>query len=198
MEEYLQKFQKGYWEYYLDLEEQLLATRRFVAFDEKNEKTFSMEYLKLYQAVCSEIDVVGKEMAFFANPNFQTKDTNIKKWGYEIQQKFPSLKDSLVIFNDLKTIQPFKDWEYEISISKQGRKNIKIKNDKKTIQWWKHYNDVKHKRVGLLEEENNFYLANQKNLVEAFSALYLLETVYIKELDPNGKDLESKLFKTKK
>lgn len=113
-------FLKSYWEYYLELEEQFLSTKRFIAFDKANQGAFSIEYLKLYQAVCSEIDVVGKEIAAFANPNFKIDEhTNIKKWGYEVQRKYPFLKDSCVIFNDSESIQPFKDWEYEVSISKK-------------------------------------------------------------------------------
>lgn len=202
MEEYLQKFQKSYWEYYLDLEDQLLSTRRFVAFDEKNKKTFSVEYLKLYQAVCSEIDVVGKEIASAVNPNFKIQKANIQKWGYEVQRQFPCLKDSIVEFNELELLQPFKNWEYEyytvIDKNDRASQRLRIKGGKETIKWWSNYNNVKHRRIGLIDGMNNFYLANQQHLIEAFSALYLLETVYIKELDPNGKDPESKLFKTKK
>lgn len=132
----LKIFLKSYWEYYLELEEQLLETKRFVAFDEKNNKSFSTEYLKLYQAVCSEIDVVGKEIAVFANPSFKTDDhTNIKKWGYEVQQIFPHLKDNCVKFNDSETLQPFEHWvyeRYEIT-DKNGKKQqrLRIKGSKK-------------------------------------------------------------------
>lgn len=196
MSKQLEQFLKSYWEYYLDLEEQLLETRRFVAFDEKNKKSFSVEYLKLYQAVCSEIDVVGKEIAVAANPKFKIdNNTNIKKWGFEVQQKFPWLKESFVTFNGVLTLHPFENWEYEISISKKGSRNLKIKDDKKAIQWWKNYNDVKHRRIGLIEGTDNFHLANQRNLIEAFSALFLLETTYIKEIDQNARYQESKLFK---
>ena len=59
----LQSFIKSYWEYFLELEEQLIETKRYVAFDKANAKTYSIEYLKLYQAVCSEIDVVAKEIS---------------------------------------------------------------------------------------------------------------------------------------
>lgn len=191
-------FLKSYWEYYLELEEQFLSTKRFIAFDKANQGAFSIEYLKLYQAVCSEIDVVGKEIAAFANPNFKIDEhTNIKKWGYEVQRKYPFLKDSCVIFNDSESIQPFKDWEYEVSISKKGCRNLKIKDDKKPIRWWKNYNVVKHRRIGLVEGTDNFHLANQKNLIDAFSALCLLEMFYIKELQQD-RDIEyqkSALFK---
>ena len=59
----LSQFIKSYWNYYLELEEQLIQTKRFVDFDISNYKTFSIEYLKLLQATCSEIDVVAKIIA---------------------------------------------------------------------------------------------------------------------------------------
>ena len=54
------RFEKIYWQYFLELEEQFLSTKRYVAFDKANFKTFSTEYLKLLVAVCGEIDTVGK------------------------------------------------------------------------------------------------------------------------------------------
>ena len=51
-------FVKSYWNYYLELEEQFISTKKFVEFDVSNSTTYSVEYLKLFQAVCSEIDVV--------------------------------------------------------------------------------------------------------------------------------------------
>lgn len=44
-------FKKSYWNYFLELEEQLISTKRFVTFDKNNFKSFSIEYLKLFQAV---------------------------------------------------------------------------------------------------------------------------------------------------
>ena len=51
-----QVFVRSYWNYYIELEDQLLATKRFVDFSDANFKTFSIEYLKLLQATRSEID----------------------------------------------------------------------------------------------------------------------------------------------
>ena len=39
------EFIKNYWLYYVELEKQVWATQRFVAFDTKNNATFSMEYI---------------------------------------------------------------------------------------------------------------------------------------------------------
>lgn len=197
----LKQFLKSYWEYFLELEEQFVETKRFVAFDSHNYDAYSIEYLKLYQAVCSEIDVVGKEIAVAVNPGFKIDNkTNVQKWGYELQQKFPQLKDIIVVFNDSEKCHPFKNWEYEqyTSIDKNGvlRTNLRIKGDKKAIQWWSSYNKIKHRRIGLVEGTKNFHLANQGNLVQAFSALFLLERLYIESFQHYTCEaiIESRLF----
>lgn len=189
----LHQFIKSYWNYFLELEYQLLETRRFVAFDNANAKTYSIEYLKLYQAVCSEIDVVGKEIAVAMNPSFKIDyNTNIKKWGYEVQQAFPIIKDIQVLFNGEYIIHPFANWEYEqnTTITKKGeqRTTLRIKGNKDTIIWWHNYNDIKHRRIGLVEGTKNFSLANQGNLIQAFAALFVLESLYITHCSVNNSD----------
>lgn len=196
------KFKRSYWDYYLELEKQFMETKRFVEFDKINSKAYSLEYLKLYQAVCSEIDVVGKEIAMTVHPNAQIDEkATIKKWGYEVQQKFPSLKDELVEFNNLFTVQPFKNWEYEkhVSVDKHGNKRtgLRIKEGRKTLAWWINYNAIKHRRIGLLAGERNYQLANQSNLILALAALFLLEFLYMQNVLEYDEQLSegSKLFK---
>ena len=51
------------------LEEQFLDTQRYVEFDYVNNgRAYSIEYLKPFKAVCSEIDVVGKVLAGVLEP----------------------------------------------------------------------------------------------------------------------------------
>lgn len=193
----LEMFLKSYWEYYLELEKQFSETKRFVEFDKANSRAYSIEYLKLYQAVCSEIDVVGKEIAVALNPQFKIdNNTNIKKWGYEIQKKFPTMKNIVVQFNGDEHVQPFKNWEYELTRHSNGRTGLKLKDDKKAILWWTNYNSIKHRRIGLVEGTKNFQLANQSNLILAFSALFILETLYINSFSKSNfmKKKESNLF----
>ena len=64
-----------YWKYYISLENQFLETGRYVELDYVNNgKTYSMEYLKLFQAVCSEIDVMGKTLAAVLNESWTCRD----------------------------------------------------------------------------------------------------------------------------
>ena len=88
-----ESFIKHYWQYYRELEDEIIATRRYVDFDQGNFSTFSVEYLKLYQAICSEIDVLGKAIAHEINPAFKADDkqNNILKWWLVLQDniKYP-------------------------------------------------------------------------------------------------------------
>lgn len=79
-------FVNNYWEYYRELEKEFLETQKYVEFCIDNNASFSVEYLKLFQAVCSEIDVVGKVFAKAVNAAFKPEDrkNNIYKWWYEI------------------------------------------------------------------------------------------------------------------
>ena len=42
----------------------VLVAKEYVSFDKTNFKTFSIEYLKLLEAVCSVIDVIGRVIAY--------------------------------------------------------------------------------------------------------------------------------------
>ena len=110
----VREFVKSFWSYYLELERQFLETKRYVEFSENNSKAYSVEYLKLYQAICSEIDTVGKEIAADVVSGFVVDtNTNIKRWGYNLQKVFGNIKDDAVIFYDTYTVKPFENWVYE-------------------------------------------------------------------------------------
>ena len=192
----MQQFIKSYWEYFLELEEQLLETKRYVDFDKANEKTYSIEYLKLYQAVCSEIDVVAKEIASTMNSNFKVDNgTNILKWGYEIQQDFPSIKNERIMFNDCTSLVPFENWEYEWATSKDNKRYLRLVAGCKNPQWWSNYNKVKHQRIGLVTGTKYFHLANQHNLILSYAALFLLETLFLNSQQTQITQIQhSKLF----
>jgi len=199
----LKTFVKSYWEYYLELEEQFSKTRKYVSFDIYNKKTYSVEYLKLFQAVCSEIDVVGKEIASNLDPSFVVdKNTNIKKWGYVLQNKLPSILSWEVVFNDEIGICPWENWLYEQSRSKTGALNYRLKDNCKTLSWWTAYNSVKHARTQLSDDgEINYTKANLENLIKSYAALCILELSYIDHLSgdigPDWDYAESKLFRSK-
>ena len=102
----IKDFTKNYWSYYLRLENEFLSTLKYVEFEKANYKTYSLEFLKMYLSVCSEIDVVGKCLASSVNPQFKIdKHTGLNKWWMEIQDKKingKTLNDVEVNFIDIE------------------------------------------------------------------------------------------------
>lgn len=114
-------FEKSYWNYFLELEDQFLATKRYVAFDAANFKAYSLEYLKLLEAVCSEIDIVGKEIAHQIDPGFKISDhsSNIQKWWFTIQDWYAeNAMEPVKILDELEFCpwEGYRIEEYEESI----------------------------------------------------------------------------------
>lgn len=195
-----QRIWHSYWDYYLQLEGELMATQRYVAFDSDNSGVFSLEYLKLYQAVCGEVDAVGKNMAALANPAFKatSRSNNIYKWWYEMQDAYRfygpredwstrnaittgvNLRDASVTPKFGMPLVPWKGFIAEKYKDKQNRVRYRAKG-KTTPPWWSAHNVVKHQRVLLSGGEDvlNFKKANLGNVVSAFAGLYVLESSWL-------------------
>lgn len=200
--ESFEQFIYGYWSYYRELEDDFLATRKYVSFDSSNYSTYSIEYLKLYQAVCSEIDVLGKSMAYAINPSFKPEDrkNNILKWWLEIQDSYhvsprqgityiegqPSdkLSKATCLFLGVAEIKPWKSFRTEQYIAKDSSTRVRAVNNS-VPSWWSSYNKVKHNRISLAIQKNekpNYSKANLGNLIYALGALYLLEKSYMESV----------------
>ena len=192
------EFINTYWNYFLELEEQLLTIKRYVAFDKINYKTYSIEFLKLYQATCSEIDVVAKYIAEYFDPSFKkAQHKNIQKWGYIVHNQFPAIETISIRFTNDDVFIPWKNWCYEITKNKHGKKIYKLCENKNTPKWWTAYNKVKHERAFINNDngKSNYTQANLSNLIYSLSALYVLETLFIDYLGINSKVYQkSKLF----
>lgn len=194
-----ERIRKNYWNYYRELEREFLETRKYVEVTKRNFSTYSLEYLKIFVATCSEIDVVGKAMAKFLYPTFDYKNSSISKWWYLIQDKYAlketynsehKTKEELRSFTlqeyscgdiDGLELRPWKNYHLDKSMSKKRKEIIKLSQGCKTPSWWKEYNSVKHERIKLLErnESSNFPKANLMNVLWALSALYVLEKAFM-------------------
>lgn len=194
-----QLFIKNYWQYYRELEDELLSTQKYVYFCEDNFNTYSIEYLKLYQAICSEIDVIGKAMAAHINPKFKPENTsnNIYKWWFEIQRSYTlsysydkhdkidfNLNNYSEDFLNIINITPWDNFEIEKYTDKNGY--IRFRSTNSTIpKWWSDYNKVKHNRTSIITDSPskiNYCKANLKNVCYALTALYTLEKAYMQKL----------------
>lgn len=192
-------FIKSYWNYYLDLEDQFISTKRFVEFDVSNFTTYSIEYLKLLQAVCSEIDVVAKILSEEYDISFKSeKYISIKKWGFYLQQAYPNIGKITVSFNMDYVLSPWKNWRYERYYDTKNRLQYRLVEGTKVPFWWTSYNKVKHERTSHYKYgKSNYILANQENIINAMAALFILETLYLcsKNEDVDVVYDKSKLFK---
>lgn len=181
------QFIKSYWDYYIELEEQFASTQKYVAFSEVNNKTFSVEYLKLIQAVCSEIDVVAKEIATFFKADFANEtNPNIQKWGFIIQHSLPNIVNAQVTFCDEIVIRPWENFGYDDYFDKNGVYRYKLAKGCETPTWWSDYNKIKHHRTSKNKNGyENFTLANLHNMIMCYGALYVLEMSFIEFLEEN-------------
>lgn len=170
-------FCRLHWSYYLVLEKDFLDTERYISFDlgdnylydsqtihnYGNSSTFSNEFVKQYQAICSEVDVILKTICkelgdITANSMPAYTDLVLKKWGALSEQK--------VRMNTIE-LQPFKNWKSSPSYS--------------APDWWTPYNRVKHERL------ENFKEANLKNVMNALAGLYTLESYLVKYIGDRDK-----------
>ena len=165
-----EEFCKCHWEYYLVLEKDFLKTEPYVSFElgdnylynsdsvenPENSLTFSNEYIKQYQAICSEIDVILKSICKELG---DVSSRDMLRYTNTILTNWNSIKMQKV---KMKTIefQPFLNWEKEPSYT--------------APDWWQPYNKVKHERL------LNYREANLKNVVNALAGLYVLENYLVK------------------
>lgn len=183
-----QEIERSYWEYYVALEQDMIQTRRFVDFGKDNFESYSLEYLKLYQAVCGEIDSFLKLLAKELNPEFVIKDSSIQKSWYEVQEWYHSVPIKTVSFCKEFDLEPWSGYEVTRHYDEKNR----LVYCGTAPQWWRSYTDIKHKRAHLGDEgKPNFVKANLKNLSNAYAALYILEKNALNELGDEKRKAET-------
>lgn len=194
------EFIDNYWTYYQDLELQVAKIRRYISFSRKNYRTFSIETLRLLQAICSEIDVFAKQVAIEYSDDGAISDYGtIKMWGPAVYFTFPNICSVRAkIVNSECVVWPWRNWRYvrTEATSENGTKKVQTKYSQNcgSPSWWNVYNTVKHKRAFVDGSgAHNFEKANLRNLLEALGALFILESLYSARFD-SFKQFESKLF----
>ena len=185
------EFCRLHWMYYLALERDFLGVERYISFDFGdnylydshevkdfgNSKTFSNEFIKQYQAICSEVDVILKGIC----KELEGVDADtMPKYTNVVLEHWSDLPEQKVKMYDIE-LQPFKNWASE------------SQSQYRSPDWWSSYNQVKHERLG------NFKKANLKNVANALAGLYILESYFVRFIG-NRDDVEdvpndvSKLF----
>ncbi len=134
------------------LEKRFLSTVDFVEIDEKNFSTFSNEYALLLQATGAELDCFFKEYCGFNTDSRKS----ITEYASFILTDYPDIISQVINIKDTKIqLQPFKNW----NTSKPAQ----------SLVWWEAFDKIKHDRYG------SYKKANQENVLNTLSALFLLE-----------------------
>ena len=165
------------WDYYLVLENQFIDTLKYVEPVDLNDNsqlnvyTFSKMYNQLLLTIGSEVDVILKQLC----KKVSDKDAeNIGDYMNIIKNyKNFSNQGCEYIYNN-KTIYPWIDF-----------------NNKKSPQWWRDYNNLKHNRLN----KRYFKLGNYNNVVNALAGLFVLCRILYREYFEKEPFNRSKIFK---
>lgn len=160
-------FCKFHWEYYLVLENDFLTTERYIAFDNNNFKCFSNEYIKQYQSICSEIDVILKSIC--KEINTASNAGKITEYTPVVLSQWSNIVNQTVDARGL-SLQPFKDWTVSPGFNSPF--------------WWTPYNNVKHNRLCYYQS------ANLENVINSLAGLYILELYLVKYIGDRDNDMD--------
>lgn len=181
-----QEFQQLYWKYYLNLENDFLATEKYVAIEASNKNAFSIEYMKILQMVCSEVDVVTKSFCKEIDASF--KEDKINHYCKKITTKYVDFpKDSVRFLLCNIDLKPWDGWTFVDKVTKDGKNIVTSQNP----SWWRNHNQIKHSRTSFDGGKQNYKKANQNNVINALAALFQVE-MYFYNLLADNENLERK------
>ena len=174
-------FEKKFWFFYMDIEEEFLDISKIIPIDSVNSETFSFKYMKLLMVICSEINLILTNFMDFKEFEYEKK--NIIWYEKFISTFFPNFKSSSVTcyksyHNYNEIITPFLDWD----------------NNNSPL-WWSINNKVKHNRDELDEEKGieKFKSANQLIVLNALAGLFILEMYFYNEIVKDNPDVSLKV-----
>lgn len=171
----MSKVYEEYFNYYLVLERDFFAMEPYLTIDKENFKAFSIQYNRIYQSICSEIDCLLRELC--KQIDMKSNPKNINNYCSIISSYFKSFANETVYFHQSEIeLQPWNDCEVN------------------TPTWWTFYNKVKHQRMDIDKESNKPYykFANLENVLNALAALYITEQYYIYSYDISKEILSTK------
>lgn len=165
------EFLQHYWCYYLVLEEKFKNTLNYVELNWQNAATFSNEYALLLQSIGAELDNFFKLYCGFASEDRK----NIKDYCTFVLNDYSDIVNRKVLIPERNMgFWPYQGWNAE--------------NPAQSLTFCK----IKHSRYA------NIQVANQKNVLYALGALYLLEMKYLSKIatsnEPDVPNKKSELF----
>ena len=160
------EFMESFWRYYQSLENDFEHTTRYVSLNEKNFNTFSIEYARLLQAICSEIEIVLKQICEIDDEKYYNIGDLAKKI-LGIDEKFLEHTIYLQKYSH-DHIKPFKDDTNEHGVP----------------FWWLAYDKIKHNRKLEMEE------SNLKCVLYALAGLYFCEDYLLAKIAKEMNDVD--------
>ena len=153
------EFRNLYWNYYLQLENDFFSYSPYCEIDTANDNAFSVKYLQLLLSVCGEIDSICKTFCKMLDENLNLDTAGIPEYIPILCTNYPTFAAETVqvLGYRYRELQPWKSiaWSH-------------------VPNWWQRYNAIKHHRDQRTNGLENYKYANQKNAIEALSALYIL------------------------
>ena len=139
-----------HWNYFLAVERDFEVLARYVDFDDRNFKCFSVELARLLLAAGAEVDVVCRQLCRAKNPT--SKADKITDYRDEIMAAFPNFSGFHVRMPRYELeLKPWDNWRVP------GQAPI----------WWTSHNKVKHARHA------EFHRASLENTLNAVAGLYV-------------------------
>lgn len=159
---------EAHWNYFLAIERDLEVLSRYMEFDKRNFKCFSIEIARIILAACAEVDVVCKQMCRANNSNSTAE--NINAYRTEIKSIVHGIPDFQVLMPRFGlTLRPWDEW--------RSRTGVPI--------WWTAYNKIKHHR------DSQYHQASLKNALNAVAGLFVVVLYLYKDKARLGELLPS-------
>lgn len=168
------EFRQVYWKYYLILERDVLNVEPYVTFHPDNYYCFSNEFIKLYQAICSEIDVICQKYCKYIKDttSIMGKYQDIRDYAEYILTQHPEIVEQKVYLieqNDCKLV-PWAEWHFDPSDHRNSNNPVNV-----TPEWWKEYNDLKHRRSDKNGNSNVILLFSSEEVLLSTSIFIILQ-----------------------
>ena len=171
------EFISNYWKYYCILEDDFAELIKYIDLRKSNYRTTSNVIIKQLQSICSEFEIVCKELC---DIKMDDKHANIKTYykgivdnTQEIIQDLKIRKIQNLHINIRQTnnmvIFPFKEWNEECPWN---------------LFWWKNHNDIKHSRT------EHYKSGNFESVLNALGALYFLERLLVRKVYYKTKEMD--------
>jgi hypothetical protein len=142
---------RPYWDYFRSIEDDVIATSRYVEFVRHNYDCYSVEFARLVVAIGSELDMAFKKLCNAISPS--SKAENIQQYRSIVMPAFCSFRRSKRYIRNFNiNLRPFASW-----------------TPIEAPLWWKHgFTQIKHQR------DIYFHHATLKNVLYALAALQIV------------------------